>query len=422
MRVVHLSSYGGRGGGGGASSAHRVHEGLLEHGIDSSMLCLRTKVSDPHVVALGERGVGMLRRAMGHADRLSAAPFRPDPRAMWTTGLVGVGGVAEHALVRAADVISIYWVHAGFLSVGELGRVLSLGKPVVWRLSDMWAFTGGCHYGMGCEGYLKSCGNCPQLARSGRFDLSYLMRHDRERSWDLSKLTLVTPSGWLAGECGRSSLLRDVPVEVIYTGIDLAKFKPHRPAVAREVLGLPQDAKLILCGARGGVADKRKGGHLAVEALKTAARVAPDRNAHFVFFGGEGAVDFDPSRTHALGTLHDELSLSLAYSACDVFLAPSLQDNLPQTVLEAMACGCPVVGFRNGGVDDGVRHGETGLLCDYGSAPALADALLRLLRDDDLAARMRVASRALAENEFSMARQARDFAELYRRKLASTQH
>jgi len=185
-------------------------------------------------------------------------------------------------------------------------------------------------------------------------------------------MTLVSPSRWLAYCARQSAVLRDKRVEVIANPIDTGAFKPLERREARHAFNLPLDKKLVLFGAADGTADPRKGFAYLREALSA---FAESDGLELVIFGAGdtdkgGSIDLDVP-LHRIGALRDNVSLNLLYSACDVFVLPSLQDNLPNTLLEALACGTPCVAFDTGGIGDLLQHQENGYLVHLADAADL---------------------------------------------------
>lgn len=380
------------------------------------MLCAIRRVSDPSVIELPRRGPAGLRRSVAsRLEGFSAKCFEPKPLHPFNNGFVGAFSVESHPLVRQADLLQLYWVAAGFLSVSAIGQLLRLGKPVVWRLSDMWAFTGGCHYPIDCTRYREHCGSCPQLGRSWPYDVSRINHELKRHAYARAPLTIVTPSQLLANACRQSSLLPHARIENIPTGIDLTAFSPRPRAEARRHFNLPEHGKIVLFGARGGLSDPRKGGEFGLEAVR---RLSNTQDVCFAVFGAEEPQLGDLGNARSLGMLRDEESLALAYSAADVYLSPCLQDNLPNTVLESIACGCPVVGFRDSGIEDAVRDNESGFLVERGDSAGLAEQCHRILTESALSERLRSSARQLAEREFDQDIQARRYLSLYRELLS----
>ena len=255
----------------------------------------------------------------------------------------------------AADIVHLHWVGDNFLPIAELAKIEA---PIVWTLRDMWPFTGGCHYAGDCDKYRGGCGNCPQLVTGAADDISAHVSRQKQRAWSNVPMTLVCISRWLADCARESALLKDQRIEVIGNPIDTTIFKPLDKALARRAFNLPGDKKLVLFGAVGGASDRRKGFSYLAEALDA---VADEANIEVVLFGAEQDQDLQLGLpTHQVGRLTDEVSLSLLYSACDVYVLPTLQEALGNTLLEALACGTPCVTFAGSGATDIVQHQVSG--------------------------------------------------------------
>jgi glycosyltransferase involved in cell wall biosynthesis len=182
--------------------------------------------------------------------------------------------------------------------------------------------------------------------------------------------------------------------------------------VARQVLGLPAEGAVVLFGAESAGSDSRKGFDFVRPALETLRSTGSCDGAQLVVFGASEIPSRDdyPFEVHELGRLRDDVSLKLAYSAADVFLCPSREDNLPNTVLEAMACGTPTVAFRVGGFPDMIDHLENGYLADPFSSSDFGNGISRVL---ERAGPMSQISRARAERDYSLDLQAHRYISLF---------
>jgi len=391
--VLHISA--SDAGGGAARSAHRIHDGLRSLGWRSRMLVGERRSADTDVRPL-KRNL-----AWRAADRACAA--FTDRLDLQYVLYPSSFGVALDPWFREAEVVQLYNVHGSYFSHTAL-PLLSRLRPLVWRLSDMWALTGHVAYSYDCERWRYGCGSCPYLAEYPRLqrDTTALLYRWKNMVYARSRITLVAPSHWLEGIARESPLLSRFPVRRIPNGIDLDVFRPHSREDARRELGI-DDRPTVLWSSLD-LADRRKGGREAVATLELL-----DRDVQLIV-AGEGVA---PARVRALGVLDDE-RLALAYAAADVFLLPALAENLPNAALEAIACGTPVAAFDVGGMRDAVRDGETGTLVAAGDVSALAAAVGALLDAD-----LRERCRSVAEREFGAGREARDFAELYEELLAT---
>jgi glycosyltransferase involved in cell wall biosynthesis len=226
----------------------------------------------------------------------------------------------------------------------------------------MWAFTGGCHYNQECDRYINCCGACPQLHSNKNWDISRWVWQRKAKAWQNLNLTIVTPSQWLAKCAISSSILQNQKIKVIPYGLETQTYKPIERHLARKILNLPNNKQLILFGAMNATSDLRKGFHLLQLALKSLRQAVCAEQFELVVFGASRpANEVDLSfKTHYLGRLSDDISLSLIYSSADVFVAPSIQDNLPNTVMESLACGTPCVAFNIGGMPEMIEHQKNG--------------------------------------------------------------
>lgn len=394
--------------GGAARAAHRLHLGLRHIGLDSQML-VQAKVSDEAMI-MGpankrEKVISKLR------PFLDSLPIRMYPT---RTGLMTPAVVPDSLGQRVnrlnPEMVHVHWVGNGFMRLESLAQ---LRHPFVWTLHDMWAFTGGCHYDQGCGRYRERCGPCPVLGSQSSHDLARWIWTRKARLWPQLDVTIVTPSRWLAKCAAESTLLSGKRVETIPNGIDLQRYRPIDKRHARQLLGLPEDKQLLLFGALASTSDPRKGFHHLQPALAELTRRGWGDELELVVLGASrpSAPPDLSLPTHYLGRLGDDISLALTYAAADVFVAPSEQDNLPNTVLEAMACGTPCVAFNIGGMSDLIEHGTSGYLATPFQPADLATGIEHVLRADAGALCHRV--REKIEREFDLEHIARRHQQLY---------
>lgn len=418
MRVLHVNADDSK--GGAARAAYCLHKGLMHVGHDSAMFVFRRRSNDPAVIALKPSSdlPGRLYRLV-HRNILKAARYRyrhsrPDGSEVFSDHRSEYGRVLAKQL-PSADIINLHWV-AGLLDHQAFFSGVPLHTPLVWTLHDMNPFTGGCHYDDGCRKYLTGCGACPQLGSDDPHDLSRRIWQRKREIFgqiDPSRLHIVTPSRWLYKEAKRSPLLGRFPICVIPNGVDTIVFAPRDRGISRAVLEVPQNGKLVMFAADL-AENRRKGFALLKEML---AKVDSATGLYLISVGRTKPTMSSRIPHIYLGYINANGLLSLVYSAADLFLIPSLQDNLPNTVLESMACGTPVVGFEVGGIPDMVRPGVTGLLAPPEDVGALRNVTLDLLEDKTRRKEMSANCREIAVKEFSLAVQARSYADLYERIL-----
>jgi glycosyltransferase involved in cell wall biosynthesis len=390
--------------GGSARSAYRLHSGLRDIGWRSRMLVGDRSTDDADVRPL-KRNV-----AWRAADR--AAGTVTNAFDLQYVFYPSSFGVVRDPWFREADVVQLFNLHGGYFSHSAL-PLLTRRRPTIWRLSDQWAFTGHVVYSYECDRWRHGCGSCPHLHDypALKRDTTALLWRWKRRVYARSALTIVAPSRWIEGLAKESPLLGSFPVHRIANGVDLDVFRPVDKAEARSALGLDPARPTVLFSAPD-LADRRKGGAV----LRAALARLEDADFDLVVAGANAADLARPAR--ALGAL-DEGRLALAYAAADMFVLPTLQENLPNSVLESMASGTPVVASDVGGVPDAVRHLDNGYLVPPAHAGALAEGIRTLLGDGELRARLSASARATVENEFGSELEARRFAELYEEVLAS---
>ena len=353
----------------------------------------------------------MQARLLARLDRAPLLVYRRRQKTPWSVGWIPSRTV-DWVNAFSPDIVHLHWINGGMLSIGGIARIQ---RPIVWTLHDFWAFTGGCHYPYECLHYEHACGRCPQLGSKNESDLSRMLFRQKEKRWHGLNLTLVSPSKWLAEKAARSSLLGGRRIEVIPNALDTTIFKPVNRQDARRLLNLPEEGKLVLFGALNALKDRRKGFLQLDQALQLLATRTTTPPPSLVVFGAspnDCSMKL-PLRSYFLGAIRDESLMSAVYSAADVFVLPSLSDNLPCTIAEALACGTPCVGFRVGGVPEMIEHLQTGFLAESGNAEELAAGIQFVLGSKEAWPRMSDNARATACGKYAMAEIARRHASLY---------
>ena len=395
LNVLHISE--SDAAGGAARAAYKLHNDLRARQHRSRMLVARKLTGDDDVRRL-KRNLAWraLDRASGEVlDRLGLQyAFYPSSFA-----------VADDPWFQDADVVQLHNTHGNYFSLTAL-PYLSRRRPIVWLLHDMWPFTGHVAYAYDCERWRTGCGSCPYLGEYPALplDTTSLLWRFKRAVYARSRLTLVTPSRWLAELVGSSPLLGQFPIHHVPYGVDTEVYSPGPRDEARRRLDLPLDRKVVLFVATD-LAEQRKGFQFVDEALSgldgaLLLAVAVSGEA-------ECATEMRILRTQ------DEWLLVDAYRAADLVLLPTLADNLPNVVIESMACAVPCVAFATGGVPDAVRHLETGYLVRSGDAGGLAAGVRALFDDETLRARLGQAARAAAVADYSLARQSERYLDVY---------
>ncbi len=364
-------------GGGAPVACMRLLKALTLREVNAGLLVKEKKTNEPRVSSIGK---GLLNRIKNSFDllyeRIPFILFKAKDKTLrfaFSTANAGTD-ISKHNEILGADVLHLHWINFGYLSINDLKKLFQTGKPVVWTLHDMWAFTGGCHYAGECDHFERHCGDCWMLRDQNEHDLSFTgwMRKS-EMLKDAKNMVFVTCSHWLAGVARKSSLLEGFRIETIPNPIDTAVFLPKDKATARKKWNIAPDAKIILFGAAN-ITDRRKGIVYLVEALDELKKNYAGQNIEIVIFGKNKSFDTGtlPFKVSDLNLIQSQDDLVELYSLADVFVTPAIEDNLPNTVMESLACGTPVVAFNTGGIPDMVEHKRNGYLAEFKSAADFA--------------------------------------------------
>lgn len=371
--------------GGASRAAYRLHVALTLSGVGSRMRVLNRETPNDLVIA-GRAPRDFAQRVRSRVDRMlrdrQQKRFRTPNPILHSFGHESAGLVDE-LNSSDADVLNLHWI-AKFLSIDDIGR---LTKPVVWTLHDMWAFCGGEHVVPDDDnpaarfrvGYLAD--NRP-AGESGP-DLNRIAWEAKRRAWAQQRFTIVTPGRWMAGCVRDSVLFRDSPVHVIPNPLDMTElWRPIPRRFARASLGLDPDKQFVLAGSAGGM-PHLKGEDLLRRCMDEVSAATQGRVELLIFGQNRPAHAGDwPCAVHWLGPVRDDHTLAMLYSAANVTVVPSRQDNLPNTAIESHACGTPVVAFGIGGLPDIVVPGESGWLAAPFDTTDLARGVMWVLGDD----------------------------------------
>lgn len=401
--------------GGAARSAHRLYRQSTLLGVDCRMLVQYKNSDDPLIFGpdgwLNQKA-GMLRP---YLDALPLLCYRSRLSPPWSLAWLPKG-IEAGAANFSPDIIHLHGIGHGFLPIRTIKR---LDKPLIWTLHDSWAFTGGCHLPGACTRYSADCGCCPQLNSRHESDLSRWGWLRKANCWPKLDVTFIAPSRWMARCARSSSLLDSMPIEVVPNGIDAQYFMPGDRAIARISLGLPQQGIVLLYGASSFTRDKNKGFlHLKCSLSLVAARLG-QRTLTVVVFGDSNYQDteIEGISVRSYGSVATDEKLISLYRAADFFVLPSLQENLPNTVMEAMSCGTPCVAFDVGGVSELVSHGANGFIAEAASEKELAEGIMWMIDDDGRRAKLGRQARKTIENGFSLIEVADQHRSLYSRIL-----
>ena len=405
-------------GGGAAEACMRLLKALQQNNVDVTMLVQNKKRAEERVHSTNKTAIDKARANFNFLyERLPFIALHERDKTVrfaFSTATAGTD-ISKEQVIKEADIIHLHWTNSGFLSIDDLKKLVALNKPIVWTLHDMWAFTGGCHYSGPCNHFINQCGNCYYLRDPGDDDISHdgwLRKKDM-----LSKaknISFITCSNWLAGVALKSSLLDVENISAIPNPIDTGLFSPKDKTAARTKWGVNPLAKVILFGAAN-INDKRKGISYLVQALHHLKNDYPQTaQIEMVIFGKNKHFDTAtlPFPVRQLSTITNSGDLAELYSLADVFVSPSIQDNLPNMIMEAMACGTPVAAFNTGGIPDLIDHGQNGFMAEFESATDLAKGIDELL-NSATANELSAAARNKVLRDFNNDKVAGQYIQLY---------
>lgn len=408
--------------GGAAIAALRLLQALRHAGMDAKLLCRdRTlPATMTEVISLKPSWRNRLRFLLERLEIFLRNGLSREGLFSVDTARLGYD-VTQLPAFREADVIHLHWTNQGMLSLSDLRRILTSGKRVVWTMHDMWPFTGICHQADACTAWLHGCGHCPRLRHPGEGDLSATTYRRKARTYATGSMTLVGCSRWLAGLAARAPLLQGQRIADIPNPIDTDYYAPagsegqHNRATLRRTLGLPPDKRLLLFAAYK-VTDPDKGIDYLLESLTILMQTQPAlcRDLGIILAGHEAETlrHAFPIEALPVGYVSDEGRMRALYQSADLVLMPTLMDNLPNTIAEAMACGVPCVAFGVGGVPQMVDTDVNGYLARPRDPADFAHGIARLLTSPGYAT-FCANARAKAVKAYSGRSVARRYIELY---------
>ena len=419
MKILQISTYDIR--GGAARASYRLHQGLREIGQDSRMLVRYKDSTDNSVFCVTPKNPKEKNEQEFLLDVVVQGQYINSHRTEISNTIFSLPysglDLSSLPMMQATDVINLHWV-ARYQSLPTLNKLFSLGKPVVWTLHDQCAFTGGCHYGAGCRKYRTDCMECPQLD-DDPFNLPAAILRDKLEFFKGADLTIVTPSRWMAERARESRLFKDLKIEAIPNSLETNLYTPSPKAAAKGKMGLESDVVTLLFGGEDGN-EKRKGFRELVAAIQYCLKdgdfqaLVRKGKIRLTCFGRPNdeietlGIPVDP-----LGYLDSDEKIRDAYAGADIFVLPSLEDNLPNTILEAMSCGTPVVAFDTGGIPEMVSNGVTGQVVPLGDSVKMGGALLSLIFNSDKREAMGKECRKKIEEKYVLDVQARAYLDLY---------
>lgn len=372
--------------GGAAVAANRLMEALMNNGVKTKMLVGDKQTDKITVVPLPHKWAvkwHFLKERLSIFLRLHL-----QKKHLFEIDIANSGSdITRLPEFKEADVIHLNWINQGMLSLNSIRKIVRSGKPVVWTMHDLWPATAICHYARQCAMFKTGCHNCRLLPGGGSAnDLSSKVWRKKKALYHNSNIQFVTCSRWLEAQAKQSGLFIGQRVCNIPNPIDSRIYAPADRREARLSMGLPAEGRVILFVAQR-VDDERKGVAFFIEAINRLAASSPQfaetTSVAVIGKNSEQIADEIKIRTFALGTISGSHAMAAAYNAADVFVLPSLEDNLPNTIMESMACGVPCVGFRVGGIPEMIDHRRNGYIANFKDTADLAAGISWVLTEAD---------------------------------------
>lgn len=401
--------------GGAAIAAGRLMESLKNNGIKAKMLVRDKQTDEISVVGLERSWLTVWRFVWERIVIWKANRFKKNN--LFAVDIANTGtDITNLPEFKQADIIHLHWVNQGMLSLANIRKILESGKPIVWTMHDMWPCTGICHHARECTHYQQECHHCPFLYTGGsKKDLSTRVFRKKKDLYKTAPITFVACSRWLAQMAKSSALLTGHTVASIPNPINTNLFKPRNKKEARTQCRLPEEGKLILFGSVK-ITDKRKGVDYLIESCRLLAEKHPELKTSLgvVVFGKQSQhlTNLLPFPVYALDYVSNEHDLVNIYNAVDLFVTPSLEENLPNTIMEAMACGVPCVGFNVGGIPEMIDHLHNGYVAQYKSSADFANGIYWALEESEYPVLSEQACRKVLSN-YSESIVAKKYIEVY---------
>lgn len=412
MKILHVNT--NDIDGGAARSAYRLHEELCEKGIDSYFFTQEKHKTDRRVFSPKGK-VGYLKTFFNKNFEIAIKLFfNISINVPWSINK----GFSQYLIseINQADIVNLHWINGGFLPIDILRKI---NKPIVWTLHDSWAFTGGCHIPYNCNNYHMKCEKCPQINKNIYFDLSKRNFEIKEKIYEKTRMQVIVPSKWMKECAEKSTLLKNKNIDLIPNGVDVLKYKVLDRKSCRDILGISRNKKIVLFGAMNSNCDVNKGFSYLKEALSLLKDYIDIKNVELLVFGNEKEERKKNSAFPVtyIGRLYDDISLNILYSSADLMVVPSKSENLPNTVMEAMASGTPCVGFAIGGIPDMIKHKVNGYLAHPYKVDDLARGIAYILKYPNRWTVLSQNARKIISSDFNLNLIADKYIEIYERNI-----
>lgn len=385
--------------GGAARICYTLHKNYLERSLDSNILCYNKTDEEDNIYKISF-----------HHDKFQSFLYDLQENVSYQDFFhLSSFDIKDYYIFKKSDILHLHNLHGNYFSLFALPELTHL-KPTVWTLHDMQAITGHCAHSFDCNRWMNNCGNCPNLSiyPSIQKDETAFILKNKKMIYENSKLTIVCPSKWLKNKVEKS-ILKNHDIRLIYNGIDTNLYNKKDKKLIREKLNLPQHKIILLFSADGGVNNPWKGTKYIFDAYNSFYKLP---NLFFVNIGGSKNSK-NKKNWLDVPYIKDESLMSDYYAASDLFIYPSLADNCPLVVLEALACGLPVITFETGGIPELVKHLETGYIAKYKELNDFISGIKLFINNIELLNKASILAREHAVNNFDKSKMVDSYLKLY---------
>lgn len=412
IKVVHIGTEISN-----SSAPLRIHKAVKGVGVDSKIVTLKSSVSRDDIYEVKRHFLyRCLNKIISYKENYLLGKFKEKENVPFSFGQMGIS-ITKNKMIQQADILHLHWINGQFLSYKEINKLANMGKTIVWTFHDSWPMTGGCHVRYGCDRFMQACGCCPELHSTKQNDITNRIMRKKHKYFAGENMVIVCPSKWMCKNVKCSSVFSKCRIKKIGNPLDLRTFCNHKQQVM-------DDKIRILFGASGALELEYKGYKYFVEALNYIKEKHSDIANRIVIqiFGTQNSSfeGLEGFKSEALGYIQTEEEMAKVYGQADIYVFPSIDDNLPGTVMESLACETPVVAFETGGVPEMVQHKENGYVAQYKNAIDLAEGILWVIGNNQ-GNSLGTLGRKFIEKNFEMQCIGQKYYELYKDELEKKQ-
>jgi len=361
LKILIVNSFDSK--GGAARAAYRLYSGLLKFNIEAELLVQKSTSNDNSVLTFDNS-------EMLTFDTILLTNYI-NIKTYFSNSIISNSNLINYINESDADIVHLHWITNSFLSIEDIGKIT---KPIVFTMHDNWLFTGGCHIMGECINYKNECGNCHILNSNEINDISNINWNRKKKVFNnLNKNTYVIGlSKWVTNKAKKSSLINKFNIINLPNPINSEYYVNINKDSLRKKYKIYKNKKIVIFGAMSSTSDLNKGYHLLLDSLSK----LKSKNIELLIFGNDDNIEnFNNFHINSFGKIEDDQVLIELYNLSDVMIVPSLQENLPNVIIEAFSSSLPVVAFNIGGIPDIIDHKINGYLAKAFNTQDLADGI-----------------------------------------------